>query len=130
MASYWIALFTVQYAENRDTIFISMKTFNDKPMDKYPTFSLCFIGDKFHWYRDDKIFDSYALNATQYELLLKGELAQMDELNETSRLYGHREVTLNDASDVKFDNIYVKASDFLYELKYASEQDEYIVGFP
>ena len=60
MAIYWIALFSAQYAENRDVIYISMKTFNDDPIDKYPTFTICLGGGRFHWFRDDNIFESYA----------------------------------------------------------------------
>ena len=100
MASYWIALFSAQYGENRDAIFISMKTFNGEPDDQYPTFSLCFKGDRFHWNRDDNIFDSYALNATQYELMLKGEVAMMDELNKSSGLYEKKPVFLQNGVDV------------------------------
>ena len=46
MAIYWIMLFSAIYAENRDAIFIAMKTFDETPIDKYPAFSLCFKGNK------------------------------------------------------------------------------------
>ena len=118
MASYWIILFTSQYAENRDAVFISMKTFNDKPIDKYPTFTVCFKGDKIHWYREDNIFGAYALNATQFELLLQGEPAMRDELNKTSGLYYKKPVSFSNDSDVNIDHKYIRTSDFLYGLKY------------
>ena len=80
-------LFSAIYSENRDDIYISMKKFNENPIDIYPTFTLCFQGDKFHWYHDNDIFNSYGLNATQYELMLKKGRAMTDELNKTSQLY-------------------------------------------
>ena len=99
-----------------------MKKFNDKPIDKYPTFTICFKGDKIHWYREDNIFDSYALNPTQYELLLKGKPAMMDELNQTSRLYYKKPVAFSSDSDVNIDQYHIRASDFLRELTYRTEE--------
>ena len=125
MASYWIALFSAQYGENRDAIFISMKTFNDDPDDQYPTFSLCFKGDRFHWNRDDNIFDSYALNATQYELMLKGEVAMMDELNKSSGLYEKKPVFLQNGADVNIDRYFVRPTDFIHTIKYLTEKEEH-----
>ena len=124
MALYWIMLFTSQWWENRDAIFISMKTFNDEAIDKYPTFSLCFQGDKFHWFRDNNIFHSYGLNATQYELMLKGDMAMMDELNQTTSLYRKKAVVLKDGKDVTFDRFYLTITDFLHELHYFTEEND------
>ena len=125
MASYWIALFSAQYGENRDAIFISMKTFNDDPDDQYPTFSLCFKGDRFHWNRDDNIFDSYALNATQYELMLKGEVAMMDELNKSSGLYEKKPVFLQNGVDVNIDRYFLRPTDFIHTIKYFTEKEKH-----
>ena len=98
-----------------------MNKFNDGPKDMYPSWTLCFQGDKFHWFNDDKIFDSYALNATQYELMLKGEKSLMNERNKTSSLYTKKQVFLNDGQNIDFDKFYLKATDFIYELKYFTE---------
>ena len=122
LAIYWITYFTAEFRENKDMISISMKTFNDDPTDKYPSFTLCFQGDKFHWYHDENIFDSYALNATQYELLLKGHTAMMDEINKMSRLYTKKPVILNDGQNINFNRFHLRPADFLYELKYFTEK--------
>ena len=114
-------LFSAIYAENRDAIFISMKTFNENPIDTYPTFTLCFQGDKFHWYHDDNIFDSYGLNATQYEIMLKSGTAMKDELNKTSGVYSKTPVIFNDGENVNFDQFHLKTNNFVHELKYFTE---------
>ena len=129
MAIYWISLFSAQYAENRDVIYISMKTFNDDPIDKYPTFTICFGGDRFHWFRDDNIFESYALNATQFELMLKGENAMGDELNKKSKLYTKKPVFLSDGPKVNFDQYFLKATDFTNKLNYLYEKKKQDVHF-
>ena len=121
MAIYWITLFTVQFGENRDAIFISMKTFNDDPIDKYPTFTICFKGDRFHWYHDRRIFNFYALDPTQFEFMLKGELAMMNNLNKTSKLYDKKPVVLDDVMGVDLDQFHLKIPDFLHELRFFTE---------
>ena len=101
---------------------MSMNKFNDEPDDMYPSWTLCFQGDKFHWFNDDIIFDSYALNATQYELMLKGEESLMNERNKASSLYTKKQVFMNDGQNIDFDRFYLKATDFIYELKYFTEK--------
>ena len=116
-------LFSAIYSENRDDIYISMEKFNENPIDKYPTFTLCFQGDKFHWYHDNEIFESYGLNATQYELMLKTGTAMTDELNITSKLYSKIPVNFNDGMNVDFDMFYVKATSFIQGLEYFTEEE-------
>ena len=131
MASYWIALFSAQYVENRDAIYISMKTFNENPIDKYPTFTLCFGGDNFHWYRENNIFDAYGINSTQYELMLMGEKAMTDKLNKTSKLYEKHPVFLSDFDDTNFDHFSLRTSDFVHELNFFTKErsnDVNIIG--
>lgn len=131
MASYWIALFSAQYVENRDAIYISMKTFNENPIDKYPTFTLCFSGNNFPWYRENNIFDAYGLNATQYELMLMGEKASKVNLNKTSRLYEKHPVFLSDFDETNIDHFSLKTSDFVHELNFFTKEgsnDVNIIG--
>ena len=124
LAIFWITLFSTQYAENKDTIFVSMKTFNTDPIDKYPTFTLCFKGDQFHWYHDDKIFKSYSLDPTQYEQMLKGEHATKNVFDKASKMYYKKQVVLQDGENGNFDQHHLKITDFLYELRYLSEASE------
>ena len=90
-------------------------------MDKYPTFTLCFQGDEFYWYHDENIFDRYSLNASQYQLLLKGELAIMNDLNKTSKVYDQKQVLLTNDSNENIDRFHLRAEDFLNELRYLTE---------
>ena len=101
-----------------------MKKFNSDPIDKYPTFTLCFKGDQFHWYHDDKIFQSYSLDPSQYEQMLKGEYATKNVFDKESKVYFKKPVVLEDGMNVNFDQHYLKMSDFLYELHYLSEASE------
>ena len=121
LAIYWITLFTAQYGENKDLVFISVKKFNDEPSNKYPTFSICFEGDKFHWYHVENIFSSYSLNSSQYELMLKGEEAMRDELNTTSKAYYQIPVEFKDGITDDMTHFHLTPIDFLYELKYSTE---------
>ena len=75
MAIYEVTLWSIEYAENKDQVFVSIKTYNHHAAAKYPTFSICFRGTEFHWYRDINIFNSYGIDPYQYELMLKGERA-------------------------------------------------------
>ena len=124
MAAYWIALFSTQYRENKDANFISIKTFNVDPTAVYPTFSICFEGDKFNWYQEERVFRSYALNSTQFRLMLKGEMAIKDHLNETSKLYNKKPVNLGDGLRNNIDKFRINAMDFLSELKYITETED------
>ena len=99
-----------------------MKTFNEGPDDKYPTFTLCFKGHEFHWYRHESIFNSYGLDTFQYERMLKGDTAMKDELNKTSKEYVKTPVVLNDGTNVNFDQHHLKVTDFLRGLQYNTQE--------
>ena len=122
LAIYWITYFSSQYAENSDTTFISMKTFNDGPDDKYPTFTICFKGPKFHWIQDDNIFHSYAMNPVQYEKMLVEGIGLRYELNKSTKVYEKKSVVLSDGIDVNFDQYHLKLTDFLTELQYSTDR--------
>ena len=122
LAIYYITYFSTQYAENLDTTFISMKTFNEHPDDKYPTFTFCVKGHNFLWFEEDKIFDSFALDTAQYELMLKEGTALKDEFNKNSKVYEKRQVVFSDFTDTDFDEFHIKINDFLTELEYATER--------
>ena len=124
LALYWVLLFSGQYGENNDAISITMKKFNEYPNDKYPTFSLCFNGDEFHWYRDEEIFKAYSLNATQYTKMLKGETALMNEFNEHSKLYKKESVLVEDGYLTNFETFHLQLTDFLLELQYITETEK------
>ena len=103
-----------------------MKKFNQDNDNVYPTFSMCFKGAKFHWYHDLEIFNSYGLNATQYELMLKGETALRYDRNDDSvRSYKKTPIFLGNGSDVDFSKYHLQTkdlmSDFIHSIHYSTE---------
>ena len=98
IAVYFTTLFSTQYSENNDLQLIAMKQFNQEEDNRYPTFSFCFKGAKFHWFHDLAVFDSYALNATQYQQMLKGERAERYERSDFYRSYSKTPVFFNNDS--------------------------------
>ena len=90
-----------------------MKKFNQENDNAYPTFSICFKGAKFHWYHDLEIFNSYGLNATQYELMLKGETALRYDRSELGRRYKKTPIFVRNGSDVDFSKYHLQPIDLM-----------------
>ena len=123
-AVYFTTLFSAQYSENSDAQLIKIKKFNQDGDNKYPTFSFCFNGPRFHWFHDLKIFNSYGLNATQYERMLSGETAEKYERNNFYRSYTKTPVFLNSDTDMDVNRFYrstVQVQDFVKALHFATE---------
>ena len=87
-----------------------MKRFNKEQDDKYPTFSFCFKGARFHWINDHYIFDSFGLNATQYERMLRGEIAERYDRNDSYRSYTKTSVSFNYSKAIDFNKKVVSNS--------------------
>ena len=115
-AIYFTTLFSTHYLENTDAQLIAIKKFNQENDNAYPTFSLCFKGAKFHWYHDFGIFQSYGLNATQYELMLKGETALRYDRSDLGRSYKKTPIFLRNGSDVDFSKNIKNSTLFLFLL--------------
>ena len=98
-----------------------MKRFNKEADDKYPTFSFCFRGSRFHWINDEYIFDSFGLNATQYERMLRGEIAERYDRNDSYRSYTKTSVFFNYSKEIDFKGFNVDMSNFLRSLHFATE---------
>ena len=127
MAIYYTTSTITQYYENLDETFIRMKRYNQDPSkDKYPTFSICFKGTDFIWYHDYNIFKAYGLNATQFELMLKGEKAIKYERNLNLRSYRKVKVTANNGSSQHFEDFHIKLTDILSEVKFVTDQSSQI----
>ena len=124
-AIYFVTLFSTQYLENTDILNYDTKKFNEEPDNVYPTFSMCFKGAKFHWYHDLEIFNSYGLNATQYELMLKGKTAFRYDRNDSVRSYKKTPIFLGDGSDVDFSKYHLQTkdlmSDFIQSIHYSAK---------
>ena len=90
-----------------------MKSFNHGEDSKYPSFTFCFKGARFRWFKDLDIFNAYGLNATQYELMLRGENAMRYVRYDLIRSYNKELVFLNHSEKTTFNNLYPKTADFL-----------------
>ena len=98
-----------------------MKKFNNEDGNRYPTFSFCFKGARFHWFHDLEIFDSYGLNATQYDRLIKGTSAERYERNDNFRSYVKTPVFSSSSKDADFETFYLQMTDFVSSLHFATE---------
>ena len=102
-----------------------MKKFNNEADDKYPTFSFCFKGARFHWFNDHLIFDSFGLNATQYERMLKGQTAERYERQSLHRSYVKTQVFSSYSKDINFNSFYVQMTDIMRSIYFASDNTDY-----
>ena len=98
-----------------------MKKFNKEADDRYPTFSICFEGTRFHWFNDLNIFDSFGLIATQYERMLKGETAERYDRQSIHRSYVKTPVFSNYSKDFDFNIFYIHMSNFTRSISFATD---------
>ena len=97
---------------NKDATSIQYRLYNDRPVDKYPTFSICFEGNSFLWYNEHRIFNEYGLSTRTYEAMVMGKDALMYEFNPKTDLYKKVPVEMKNDS-LPFDQFHVQIGDFL-----------------
>ena len=122
IALYFTLLFSTQYLENNDVQSIEMKNFNHEEDSQYPSFTFCFKGARFRWLRDLDIFNAYGVNATQYELMLRGEDAMRYVRNDLIRSYHKESVFFNDSAKTNFKDAHPKTTDFLKYFHFTTEK--------
>ena len=125
LSIYYTLLFCIQYGENADSNLTVVKKFNIETKDKYPTFSFCFTGHKVHWINDLSIFKSYGLIPMQFENMIKGQTAIRYEKNHSLQLYKRIPTMMNNVNFSNFDQLHVKATDFINEISYYYENSEH-----
>ena len=91
-------VFVKRFDENENATSITFKKYSTNPEDIYPTFSICFKGDKFHWYYDLDIYNVFELTSEQYQKMLKGKQAFSYQYEQPSRLYSKIPSFLNNES--------------------------------
>ena len=118
-----------QYLENKDATSILYKQYNTGPHDKYPTFSICFQGNQFHWYNELEIFRAFGVPVLEYVRILSGKSATRYEYNLTSRLYkrfpAYMDLTLN----ANFDKFHIQISDFVRKSEFVNEQNKEVFNY-
>ena len=120
-AVYFLVKYSDQFISNKDSTSISYTQYNKSPKDMYPTYSMCFEGEPFHWINELEIFRAYSLGRDQYQRMLEGKQASRYEYVETSRLYRKMPTFMNNGSDSEFEKFHVQLSDLLIQLLFATE---------
>ena len=124
LAMYMTGLLIHRYCENNDNSVLVINEYNKNPSDKYPTFSICFKGTEFQWNHDIHIFNAYALNGTQYQLMLQGKDAMRYKLNYSAMIYDKMQVFADDAIDFNYNRFYLQATDFLTGVEFLYENSD------
>ena len=114
----------MQFLENADSTAIHYRRFNLSPKDKYPAFSICFTGSELYWYRANSIFKRFGLRSFKFEEMLKGEEVFRHDYNYSSMLYNKIPVHSMHVDNVDTRQFYLKISDILSGLEFATDYDE------
>ena len=97
------AAFVNRFTDNENGTSITYGRYSRASSDKYPTFSICFRGDRLHWYNKQSIYGSFELNHLEYQKMLRGEKAFKYEYEPSSRLYRKTVTHVNNGSDADFE---------------------------
>ena len=112
-----------RYFENRDATAITYRKYNQNSNDQYPTYSICFKGDKFHWYRQLTLFNVYGITSSQFEQMLKGQTAYKYQLNYTSLVYNKVPIAVENTSEIGIETVHLQMSELLVELEFDMENE-------
>ena len=112
-----------RYFENRDATAITYRKYNQNSNDQYPTYSICFKGEKFHWYRQLTLFNVYGITSSQFEQMLKGQTAYKYQLNYTSLVYNKVPIAVENTSEIGIETVHLQMSDLLVELQFDTENE-------
>ena len=107
-----------RFTENKSSTSIAYKRYEQKPEDKYPTFSICLEGAKTHSYNDSAIFELYGITSDHYPLMLEGQSVFTYHYNPTSRLYTKSSARIKPTSNVDFESMVqrtIEVTDILVE---------------
>ena len=129
MAVYMTVLLVTRFLENKDATSILYKNYGATLEDKYPTFSICFEGTNFHWYRDSEIFEAFQLTQSGYEQLLSGKTAYRYDYNHTSRLYRKTPIVLKEKINANVDTFHVQMSHFLLKSAFLTEDRKHAIYY-
>ena len=116
-----------RFLENRDATSITYRRYSDTVQDRYPTYSMCFQGTRFHWNNDLGIFSAYELTYSDYERLLIGETPIKYQYNLTSRLYKRILTKMGNESTVNLTTFHVQFSNLLSSAKFEYENSSHTV---
>ena len=112
-----------RFCKNQSTTSISYQRFNKRTNDIYPTFSICFKGNSFHWYHELAIFEEHGLTSYHYERMLKGKHAFKYEYDVALRLFqkARKRYREQNATVHDYYRFHLAMSDILLEANFIAE---------
>lgn len=129
LATYMTVRLVNRFMKNRDATSITYRRYSDTQQDRYPTYSMCFKGTRFHWNNDLEIFSAYELTPSDYERMLIGETPIRYQYNLTSRLYTKVLASMENESYVNLTNFHVQFSQLVKRGKFVYENSNNSVMF-
>ena len=119
----WMSMKQIErFLENRDASSIRYKRFNESPLDKYPTFSLCFKGPEIYWMNEKSLFDKFEVTSDQYVNIIKGNHAWKYEYDDESKAYRKIFINFNNLTGITFNESRLLLSDFVEDATYFSRK--------
>ena len=113
----------MSFLANEDTTTNHYRRFNLSPKDSYPTFSICFTGSEFYWYKGKEIFKVFGLKPSEFEAMLKGQEVFRYDYNYSSMLYNKIPVDPTLLGDLDIKDYYLKLTDILTGLEFRTLDD-------
>ena len=120
LAIYMSVSFVKRFNDNDNSTSITFKKYSQNPIDKYPTFSVCFKGPLLHWYYDLDIYNAFELRTEKFEMMLQGEPAFKYVYNPSLRLFSKRTAFLSNGSSFDWKKFHLKITDILLEAHFTS----------
>jgi hypothetical protein len=108
--------------ENADSSSFTYKPFNLTPLDKYPTYSICFRGPEIYWKHEQLLFNSLGMTSSQYVELLKGD-GWRYQYDRTRRRYEKEDITMKNASNIVFKETILRPSDVFKEVDFVAQEN-------
>ena len=128
MGAYMTVTQSMGFLENRDSSTISYNHFNQEPIDRYPTFSVCLRGKDLYWKDEESLFSSVGLTGAQYTRTLQGNGFRM-EVDEITQLNTMRMVDFANVSMINFDEHSLSASSILIRADLMTDDESQTLHF-
>ena len=121
----------VKYLDNNDASSIHYKEFNKDRNNKYPTFSICFEGEKFYYKNfEDPLFESLGMNSLQYSNALKGRPSYVSKYNPSKKMYEKVPRNFKDVANINFNQLVYNLSDVVSGLDLVAYNANHTKHYP
>ena len=127
-AGYMTLTQFVRYLENEDSSIINQIQFNQTPLDKYPTFSICLKGPNIYWLQEDSLFERFGTTSSQFANTLQGQGWRF-EYNEKERLYHNKSVDIGTMASDEIKTHFLRLTDIIIGTEFVAQQDAHTTHF-